>query len=551
MKNNIKLFTIFLFGATVAFADNEVFDGLTISGKDILGGTYKNSSWVGTTIKSSTFTGTKFNESNFSSAKIYESNFEHADISNSIFDGAEFNKVNFTGSTAKNTSFKKAKMGYSSVSFKSGTFDGSDFSEAVLSIYAIQRSSASSWAYEEALSASFENSSLVGVNFGKAKLTTVFSTTTSGMLNWEKSSVNFSGADLTGANFSDTNLVSSYYESTSKVESIGVVFSASTILKSVNFTNAILGNNNIALNLSRFDLSNADFTNALLNNVSFVNSIITNVNFSNARKLTTSQLSETANYKNKDLSGIKFNRLDLTDWNLYGQNLQNTSFNGANLTGVNACYADMRGSDLSGITGSLKTQNTIWAGGIIKNFSMESASDNFTIRKYIPATSGGEMISAKVSESDATVSGGATLKLDTGARLDVVNKKTLTIAENGVLVIDTSLSDPTQIYIESLAGLVIDGKLTVNITEDLLDNVEYRFDLISFESDSNIASLKDLKPDESLYLTIKGKTFNGYWSCEINENKFTILATQVPEPATVAAIFGALALGLAVYRKRR
>ena len=539
MKNNIKLFTIFLFGATVAFADNEVFDDLTISGKDILGGTYKNSSWVGTTIKSSTFTGTKFNESNFSSAKIYESNFEHADISDSIFDGVEFNKVNFVGSTAKNTSFKKAKMGYSSVSFKSGIFDGSDFSEAVLSKSGMPSK-------EAAWSASFENSSLIGANFNKAKLITCFSTTTSGWTNWITSSADFSGADLTGANFSDTRLVTSY----TTTRSVYVNFSRAT-LRSVNFTNAILGDDAFGLIFANYDLSDTNFTNAVLTRVWFKDSIITNVNFSNARKLTTSQLSETANYKNKDLSGIKFNGLDLTDWNLYGQNLQNTSFNGANLTGVNACYADMRGSDLSGITGSLKTQNTIWAGGIIKNFSMESASDNFTIRKYIPATSGGEMISAKVSESDATVSGGATLKLDTGARLDVVNKKTLTIAENGVLVIDTSLSDPTQIYIESLAGLVIDGKLTVNITEDLLDNVEYRFDLISFESDSNIASLKDLKPDESLYLTIKGKTFNGYWSCEINENKFTILATQVPEPATVAAIFGALALGLAVYRKRR
>ena len=105
------------------------------------------------------------------------------------------------------------------------------------------------------------------------------------------------------------------------------------------------------------------------------------------------------------------------------------------------------------------------------------------------------------------------------ASLDVVNKKTLTIARDAMFVIDTSASDPTQVYIESLAGLVIDGKLTVNITEELLPDVEYKFDLISFENDSNIASLNDLKPDESLYLTIKGKTFNGYWSCEINESR--------------------------------
>ncbi len=246
-----------------------------------------------------------------------------------------------------------------------------------------------------------------------------------------------------------------------------------------------------------------------------------------------------------------FDYNNISKWDLSNQNLQNASFFATRITNVNFTNSDLRGAETTATSGAAIYKNTIMADGVIKNFSMASAADSLTIRKYTPATSGGEMISAKISESDATVSGGATLKLDTGARLDVVNKKTLTIAENGVLIIDTSISDPTQIYIESLAGLVIDGKLTINITEDLLPDVEYKFDLISFESDSNIASLKDLKPDEILYLTIKGETFNGYWTCVINENKFSILATQVPEPATIAAIFGALALGLAIYRRRK
>ena len=547
MKNTLKTLSIFLSATALTFADNENFDGLTISGKDILGGSYKNSSWIGTTIKESTFTATKFNESNFSTAKINKSNFENVDISNSIFDEVEFTTVKFTGSTAKNTSFKKAKMTNGSLNFNSGTFDGSDFSEAVLSTYF----ASGDWFV---LSASFENSSLVGANFSKAQLTTIIFLTSTGKKWFEESSVNFTGADLTGANFSDAHLVSSKKESDYYTKGTGVIFSESTKLKSVNFTNATLGDNIFGLNLSEFDLSGCNFTNAALNRVSFTDSVITNVNFSNARNLTTDQLSATKNYKNKNLSGIKFNGLDLTDWNLSGQNLQNTSFNAANLTGVNARYADLRGADLTGITGSLKTQNTIWTDGEIKNFSMTSKDDSLTIRKYVPATSGGEMINAKIADN-ATISGGAVLTLEEGAILEIMAGKTLTVADDSEIIFNVDVaSNNTKILLNSGSTLAFgeDSKVTINLDGVISPDDSYTFSVIEAAADACISGADAISKD-NLVLNVNGEAYDSdKWGFNFDPTTGAlIINVNVPEPATVAAIFGAVALALAVYRRRR
>ena len=266
-----------------------------------------------------------------------------------------------------------------------------------------------------------------------------------------------------------------------------------------------------------------------------------------SRGFTEAQLKTTTSYKEKDLSGINLSSNDLSGWDFSEQNLTSANFYDTTLTNADFTSTDLRGATLTNIDGTPIYKNTIMTDGVIKNFSITSAADNLTIHKYTPATSGGEIISAKVSESHATVSGGATLKLDTGAQLDIVNKKMLIIAQDGALIIDTSISDPTQIYVESLAGLLVIGSnFTVNITESLLDNVEYKFDLISFEDGANI----DI-PEECVSLTVMGETFNGTWSCVKGENTFSIIATQVPEPATVAAIFGALALALAVYKRKK
>ena len=503
----------------------------------------------------------KFNLSglNMSGAYLRDANVQDANFTNANLSGADLHDANVQDANFTNANLSGASLWEVKNLTDTQLRSASDITKIhIVNVSKFNLSGlnmSGAWLHgANAQDANFTNANLSGASLGEANV----------------QDVNFTNANLSGASLWEVkNLTDTQLRSASDITKISIDNVSKFNLSGLNMSGAYLSGANAEdadfsnadltdAELDNANLSGANFTRAVLsgtstNGADFTNAIIQGADLSSmvSSGFTEAQLKTTASYKEGNLTGVMFDYNNISKWDLSNQNLQNASFFATRITSVNFTNSDLRGAETTATSGAAIYKNTILADGVIKNFAMASSADNLTIRKYTPATSGGEMISAKVSESDATVSGGATLKLDTGARLDVVNKKTLTIASDAMFVIDTSISDPTQVYIESLAGLVIDGKLTVNITEDLLDNVEYRFDVILFEDDSSIACLEDLKPDENLYLTIKGKTFNGYWSCEMNENKFTILATQVPEPATIAAIFGALALGLAVYRRRK
>ena len=264
-----------------------------------------------------------------------------------------------------------------------------------------------------------------------------------------------------------------------------------------------------------------------------------------------------ANYKNKNLRNVGFYTGDYSGWNFVGQNLQNTSWKGSIITNADATGADLRGASFpSGdYTGEFITKNTIMSDGVIKNFSMKSSADSLIIREHVPEYSeyGGDyQISAKISEADSTISGGAQLSLEQGAKLEITNGKTLTLASDGKLVIQTDIDSSTTFSIDSLAGLNIDkgGELTVDIVGEFNLNDCKAFTLIDWNIDSKIVGLSDFIKDETLFLTLNGKDYIGEWSYLIENNQFIITMGQVPEPAVNALIF-ALIAAFFVYKKRK
>ena len=136
--------------------------------------------------------------------------------------------------------------------------------------------------------------------------------------------------------------------------------------------------------------------------------------------------------------------------------------------------------------------------------------------------------------------------------MEVVNGKTLTVASDGSIQIDTDLIGSTIFNINSNSGLAFeDGAvLTVNLVDNIITSDTYTFSVISFEDDSRIAGLNNFIKDETLFLTVNGEKFNGAWDYTIKGNDLSI-SINIPEPATVTAIFGAVALAFAVYRRRK
>ncbi len=437
-------------------------------------------------------------------------------MENTDFSGANLSNSNFVSATLKNTNFSNANLTNAVMSSEYTTVDSTaNFTDADISGAQIKFSKEQLYSTK-----SYKEKKLRGLSFIGGSNYSVYN-----LEGWD-----FSSQDLTGSKFS------------------------TCYLKSASFTDAIIEGCYFKIYVPTSGSRQGIYWSQIASTKSYKEKNLRGITFEGTD--TNSSPLSAGNFVAQDLTNSVFKNMSISKLDFTDAILHNTTFEKVSVIKTDFTRADFRGATINFLAGTIYDspptyKNTIMVDGVIKNFGMASSADSFTVRRYTPATSGGEMISAKISESNATVSGGAELKLNTGARLDIVNKKTLTIAENGVLIIDTAASDPTQIYVEALAGLSINGKMNINITEELLPNVEYKFDIILFEDDSKVSNLKDLKPDESLYLTIKGETFNGYWTCVINENKFSILATQVPEPATVAAIFGALALGLAICRRRK
>ena len=178
-----------------------------------------------------------------------------------------------------------------------------------------------------------------------------------------------------------------------------------------------------------------------------------------------------------------------------------------------------------------------------------------TIRKYVPATSGGAMINAKIAD-DASISGGAVLTLEQGAVLEIASGKTLSVLDNSEIIfnVDAAASDATKILLGENSKLVFgsDSKIMVNLEGVISPDDSYTFSVIDTVVGSQVIGTDSLKK-ENVILNINGEAYDSEkWGFDFDPSTGSLnINVNVPEPATYAAIFGALALAFAAYRRRK
>ncbi len=171
--------------------------------------------------------------------------------------------------------------------------------------------------------AAVTNSSFVQCDFTGATLSSATFTTS------VFSQTGFSGADFSGAKFVRSTFTSASFAGTNLS---GATFSLSNIADT-SFDNA--------------NLSGAIFNNSTLSGgTSFNNANISGAYFYSVTGLTRDLLSQTANWKNKDLSGITF-WAGLVGWDFSGMNLTGTNFTGSTLTGTIFTDADITNANFS------------------------------------------------------------------------------------------------------------------------------------------------------------------------------------------------------------
>ena len=487
--------------SSVLFADKENYDGQDVSGKNFSNCQLVESSWDGATA-----IGTNFSSSNLTKAYFNNANLTSANFANAFLTSAYFWDATITGADFSNTNLKENQIKYTK-SYLDKDLRGINFSNNSLVDwdFSNQNLSSSNFTAAKLNSANFANANLSSANFSNA---------------------NFTYADLSNANFSNAIIKGANFFST-----VSYGFTETQLKSTKSYNEKDLG----GISLDSNDLSGWHFEGQNLNSASFGSTIADGTNFINAT-LTSANFKKAslknANFNNATLKGANMQKADLTNAILGNADLSNVDLRGATLTDADSATAIYK--------------NTIMADGTIKNFSMTSSEDNLLISLYDDID--GEPVSAKISEDDARISGGANLTLAKNSMLDITNGKILTVASDGTIQINQTLTESTKFKVDGNAEMIFEvgATLAVNISGDMEDDV-YKIAIISFEDDSRIVGLSDLVCGETLFLTVNGETYKGLWDYELKNDGLYVLI-NIPEPATYAIIFGVLALGFAVRR---
>ena len=522
-KLTAYIFTIVLLSSQL-FADNDIHTG-ELSG-DYLGESHVDSVWENTYVDewgayfSSEGSFTNYTRANFKNANLPQSIFRRATLTDANFTNANLTSVIFDEAILTNANFTNAIV--------NGAVFTDGFTEAQLKS-----------------TKSYKEKNLSGVNLWYSDLS-----------GWDFSGQNLTSASFSGSTLTNTNFTNATVNSASFTDGFTETQLKSTkSYKEKNLTGIFLVSNDLSgWDFSGQNLTSASFSGSTLTNTNFTNATVKGVGFRNVKGFVQEQLKSTASYQEKNLAGIDFYECDVSGWDFTGQNLQNSQLSYTVLNGSDLTGADLRGALLIQTKGLPIYKNTIMFDGTIKNFSMKSGANSLIIRVYVPATTGGAMINAKIVD-DATISGGAVLTLEEGAVLEISAGKTLTVSDNGEIVFDVDASaDDTNIILNSGSKLVFgdNSKLTINLTGEVSETDPLHFTVIKAADDSYVLGL-DTLPKDNIILNVNGTAYDSSkWGINFDPTTGNLdINVNVPEPATCAVIFGVLALGLVVYRRRK
>lgn len=549
---NATGFTSEMLCSTASYANKDLsgvyVSYVTIDGVNFDGVNLSDVSFSFCTISNVDFTKTATPDFNLS---LYSST-----ISNVNFTGLNLEKVELSGVTYGEG------VNYTDVILPSGSAHLGEIPTEVLM---------QTWTYKSGTLnlALFNNNRLNGLDLEGFRVSSNFSRSSLQNANFKDADLtgsNFGHADLSGADFTDatinnvyldrSNITSQQLESTKSYKQKDLSGVDMTRLD-ISFDGKDLSGFNLSnANLERINLENAIFEDAIINDTRFYGSSI-------EKEITLAQVMQTKSYKDKDLSGASFHYTIFENADFSGFNLQETSFGSSSsklFKNVNFTNADLRGAGGTERGGwdTAIFKNTILKDGSITALEMDSPDDYILVREYKYTDSYGT-IYVKFAE-DASISGGANLILDNKAHLMVNSAVTVNVEDGGIVSYNMDVANTEdESYIYVLEGGDLNfaegSKLNINVNGDLEAYTEYYKYILYADNTSTLNSIYNdiygLNENGGIYFTNNGEELNGDWDLFVKGKWLVVSYTAVPEPAAYAAIFGALALAFAAYRRRK
>ena len=189
---------------------------------------------------------------------------------------------------------------------------------------------------------------------------------------------------------------------------------------------------------------------------------------------------------------------------------------------------------------TIKSTNEYYKLGSIAGISVSGSGSSIEVynvvsKNEISVDSGAKIKADKVSASDIFVGSGSSLAATTSMKvenlLSVASDSTVSVSPNGISF----------------------EKLIVNFAEDFVEGDSASVDLNSIFGSSTTVVLTALKDGKEFSVSDSHSEWNldSVTFGDDGNVSFIVGSQVVPEPATYAAIFGALALAFAAYRRRK
>lgn len=351
--------------------------------------------------------GFSFSDLNLENSALHQTNIQQVDFRRSKMSGVSLRNTNAVGADFTDAQLNGAEFDFSQ--FRDASFSGADLRDAFFS-------------RTQLLRADFSGADIRGANFSDApwlNIDQIYSTVS--YQQRDLSGVRLAHVDLSNADFREFNLTDTNFDSSTltgadftgaeiaNISLIGVgKFSLNQLYSTANYqrgdlsgigTNAYLAGGEFAdmalvdATLNRAHLENADFTRSDLSDSSLIGAYlagailldaeIRGVHFSFSTNLTREQIYSTRSYKQKDLSGVRFDGVNLSEWDLSGLVLTDSGVGDARVIGTDFSSSDLRG--LRPLSSRMKrfiiSTNTIMGDGRIDGLSLTEGR-KLTVHDY-------------------------------------------------------------------------------------------------------------------------------------------------------------------------
>ncbi|MEX2139381.1 MAG: pentapeptide repeat-containing protein, partial [Pirellulales bacterium] len=325
---------------------------------------YQTKNLQGIGLASNNMTGWDFSGQNLTGADLYSSRLTNANLTGAVVTGAMFwgtTSRGFTQAQLASTSSYQTKN-LQGIWLGNNDLTGWDFSGQNLTNANLEASTLTNANLAGAIVADVRFSGETGFDLTKEQLYSTASYQQKELQGIELSNNDLRGWDLSGQDLTGANFYHSALTDVSLVGAtiIGADFNETRLTQSQLYSTAsyrqknlrgvkLPGNGGTGWELSGQDLTGASFfveggiccEFAILTNTNLSGAIVNGADFSLSDDFSKEQLYSTASYQRKDLADIVLSGNDLSGWNFAGQNLARAVFLNADLFHSNLSHANL------------------------------------------------------------------------------------------------------------------------------------------------------------------------------------------------------------------